>query len=182
MDEIQKIPRPTRTIYTWEQKQEVVKQAYLLSNIRLTSELTGVPVETISAWKKQEWWKEFEDSLKRAAHIEVDTKLKGILDRGLDVIANRLEFGEQVLNNKTGTLVHKPVSLRDAATATNIVLTQKRAMQKDIEDRQERRDNMKDTLASLAAEFSKWNLRKNNNDAVDVIPTELEDVEQIDEE
>lgn len=156
--------------YTWEKKYEVVSQMHITGNMRLVSEMAGVPYDTVKAWKRQDWWKELEENIKAVETLEVNTKLKKIINKSLDVISDRLENGDVVLNNKTGELLKKPVSLRDANTAANTVLTHKRQIDKAQEEKTEKQESMKDVLSMLAKEFSSWNLRKDNATAIDVTP------------
>lgn len=160
----------------FDKKQEVVTQMLALGNQRLVASLTGVKYETISAWKKQEWWKELEQQIKVEKSVKLDTKLSDLVDRSLSIVQDRLENGEIIMNNKTGELVRKPVGLRDTSRVAVDLLARQHIINKDAEDRVERQESMKETLSALAKEFAKWAKKDKAEDIeyVEVVPPEEE--------
>jgi hypothetical protein len=67
------------------------------------------------------------------------------------------------MNNKTGAIVRKPVSLRDAATLTNQLLSRQLEIEKLMDKYEGQKDSVQDTLKMLAQEFAKWQRINNKN-------------------
>lgn len=165
--------------YSWEKKYQVVGCYMELSSLQKTADVCKVTVQTISAWKKQPWWSELEARILREKALEHDGKLSKIIDRALAIVEDRLENGEQVLNNKTGTLVHKPVSLRDTTNTLNALAARQKNVRADLSGVSEEKASVKETLALLAKEFALMNksLAKRKPEIID-----LEDVNALHEE
>src|SRR5690349_17224342 len=87
-----------------EAKMDVVQRVFLIGNIETVAALTGVDSGTIRSWQKQEWWKEAMATLRYEQNQQTDVKLQKVVDKSLDIVADRLEHGDLVLNNKTGEL------------------------------------------------------------------------------
>lgn len=151
--------------YTWDMKQDVVHKMLTLGNQRLVSKLTGVAYETIGAWKKTDWWKELVLSLQQEQAVVLDTKISTVIDKSLDIVQDRLENGELILNNKTGALVRKEVSLKDAAKVSNDLLQRQHILRKQETVSEIKEESMKEVLSSLAKEFAKWSKRDGNREA-----------------
>ena len=95
-------------------------------------------------------------------------RLTDIIQSSLEVVSDRLENGDIVLNNKTGELIRKPVSLKDAATVTNNLMTRQLQME-EIADKMENTSvSVNETLKLLATEFQKWSKRITRDKAQDI--------------
>lgn len=154
--------------YSFEVKQDVCQKMLTLGNRQLVAALTGIDYTTIYKWQKTDWWKELEDSIRFEQGVKLDTKLSQVIDKSLDIVVDRLENGEQVLNNKTGELMQKPVSMKDAAVVSNNLLQRQQVLRRTKEEVQEKKESMKDILSTLASEFAKYSLRSQNHDAEDI--------------
>lgn len=147
--------------YSWDKKQEVCEKMLALNNVRLVAELTNVTTQTIQNWKKTEWWQDLVNEIKSTEKVQLDNKLKQLINKSLDVVEDRLENGEIVMNNKTGELVRKPVVLRDTARVASDLISKRLAIEKDSQEIQLKKDSMKETLVMLATEFARWNTQQN---------------------
>ena len=96
------------------------------------------------------------------------------MDLALSRIEDRLENGDYVLNNKTGEIIRKPVSLRDANQVAKDILGQQISLRKAEKDSVEIQTSVKDILSQLATEFSKLNRKIKQNNATDVVFVEKE--------
>jgi hypothetical protein len=164
-----------RDRWSWDQKVEVATKFMQLGNTRLVSELTEVPYQTIADWRKTDWWSELIDELKQIKRSKTGTKLAEIIEQSIVVVQDRLENGDFVLNNKTGEINRRPVSLRDAAQVTNQLITRQIQMEELAEKLVNRKDSVKETLHMLAKEFAKFNREQNKKEA-----TTIQYVEVID--
>lgn len=142
-----------------EKRIEVVTKYLALGNQRLVAELTGVSYPLVRLWKTQPWWKEMEEEIKAARSYQLDNKLARIVDKSLETIADRLENGDVIFNQKTGTVVRKEVSLKDATKVATDLLTRQAVIQKQENEKVVTQNNVsiKDQLAMLALEFAKFN-------------------------
>jgi len=158
-----------------ETKFQAVENWLLYGNLRLTAEMTGVGYSLLKQWKTQEWWQDLEREIQAGARIKQTGNISKIVDKGLEVIADRLENGEVVLDQKTGDLVRRPVALRDAATATSNLMQRQSVLEKQIADETVTKSNqtIQEQLQFLAQEFAKFNNRsKLQAETIDFIEVE----------
>jgi len=169
--------------YTWDDKVVVASKFQQLGNVRLVSELTGVPYQTILDWRKTEWWIDLLDELKQIKRSKAGTKLAEIIELGTDVVQDRLVNGDFILNNKTGEIARKPVSLRDAAQVVNNLITRQIQMEELAEKLVHRKESIKETLVLLQKEFAKFSREQQKKEAqtieyvevIDAVHDERED-------
>lgn len=142
-----------------EKRIEVVTKYLALGNMRLVSELTGVSYQLCRQWKTAPWWKELEDEIRAARTLELDNKLAKIVDKSLDTIADRLENGDVVFDQKSGTVVRKEVSLKDATKVATDLMTRQAVLQKQEKEvvAVQNTSTIQDQLRMLAMEFAKFN-------------------------
>jgi hypothetical protein len=159
--------------YSWEDKLLVASKFQQLGNARLVSELTGVPYQTILDWRKTDWWIELMDELKQIKRSKSGAKLAEIIEVGTDIIMDRLTNGDIVLNNKTGELTRKQVSLRDAAQAVNNLITRQIQMEELAEKLVHRKESIQETLKLLSKEFAKFSKEQQKLQAQDIKFKEL---------
>lgn len=119
----------------------------------------GVPYETIKQWRTTAWWKDIHEELKTEDKQKLDAKLTKILDKTLESVMDRLENGEFVYDQKTGSLKRAPVKLRDATTAMNSVIDKRQLIRKEPTKITEQ-SNAAVQLANLAQQFASF---VNNN-------------------
>lgn len=155
-------------------KQEVAKLMLATGNIQLVSATTGVSRDVISAWKKTEWWKELIDSFRYDQGLEVDANMTRIVNSALVAVEDRLENGDMVLNNKTGQIVRKPVSMKDASLVARDLLVRQGAIRKDTGEVSQQKETVKETLMLLAKEFAKWAKKPGAGD--DIVDVEAKEI------
>lgn len=155
--------------YSWEKKVEAASKYMQLGNMRLVSELIEVPYQTIADWRKTDWWKDLCDELKTAKKAKQSQKLSEVVDLSVEIVLDRLQNGDYILNNKTGEVMRKPVSLKDAAQVTNNLVTRQIQMEELAEKVGNKRETVQEVLKSLGDEFKKWNRIQNNQTAVDAV-------------
>lgn len=172
-------PHTPNTPWPVEKKIEVVTLFLQLGNMKIVASATGVPYQLLRLWKTQSWWKEYEFEIKNAKRSETNTKMTKIIDRSLTILEDRLENGEVVLNNKTGELIRKPVSMKDTLSVTRELFNQQNTFEKQKIDESglQHQESIQDTLKQLANEFAKFNGTKKPQviEAEDVEFKEAED-------
>lgn len=154
--------------WSQETKEDCVQKWLVLGNMKMVSALTGVDYPQLLSWRKTDWWAELVNDERTAEAVSTDATMSRIAQKALTTVEDRLEHGEMVLNNKTGELVRKPVSMRDASRVTTDLMQRQAALRKGSEETLIQKDTMQTTLVALAKEFSKWANKKDNTDATDI--------------
>lgn len=161
--------KPPSGEYTFEQKFDVVNQYLQLGNYRLVAEFSGISYGTIMNWKATQWWKDLVTEIQASKRVQKSSKIDIIVEKGLGVVEDRLDNGELVLNQKTGSIERRDVSLKDAVSAVNALMQRQAVIENqnnntaDVESQK----TIQEQLSFLANEFAKFNLGKKNA-AVDV--------------
>ena len=162
----------TSSAYSWDKRLEVVSRYMLLGNLRLISEQTGVSYDTLCDWKKSEWWPETVAQIKREKKNKTNDSLTKIIEQSLEVMTDRLEHGDFIMNNKTGEIVRKPVGVKEATAITSQLLQRQLQIEEMMERTERSTDTVNETLALLAREFQKWNKKLPQAEVVDVVAKE----------
>lgn len=136
---------------------EVVSRYMLLGNMRVVAEQTNVPYSTLVDWKRSDWWPDMVDQIRRQKKNKTNESLTKIIESSLEVVQDRLENGDFVLNNKTGEIVRKPVSVKDANQIAASLLQRQQVLEDFIEKNDKTQDTVQEVLAQLAGEFKRWN-------------------------
>jgi transposase-like protein len=163
-----------------KQKLEAVQSWLVLGNMSLVSRLHGIPRITLQVWKASAWWKELVDELKLQDRIELSNKMKSIVNAAHAVVANRLENGDPVLNQKTGEIVMKPVAMKDAHRVAVDLLNQREAIEKATQGpvEQEHNSDKLEALAERFAEFATKSIEKKLDNKRTVEVTDVVFVDQ----
>ena len=105
--------------------------------------------------------------------------MKKIVEASHTIVAQRLESGDPILNQKTGEIIYKPVSLKDAHKVAVDLMDRQHTLDKltDAEaPSEERDDNKLEKLAEKFAEMATKSIEKEINKRRTV---DVEDVEEI---
>lgn len=161
--------------YEWSDKTKACQLYMLNGNMRIVSEVTEIPYDTLSDWKRSDWWPTLVEEIRAAKRAKTGVKLSNIIDSSLEVLQDRLENGDWVLNNKTGQMQRRPVSMRDVTTATNSLLTRQLQMEEIADKMENNRTTVQETLKLLASEFKKMTRQKTKQIAEDIEFKEIPD-------
>jgi hypothetical protein len=163
---------------TWpkEKKLQVVTQYLALGNMKLVAATTGVDYGLIRQWKMQPWWKEFEREIRATENIALDSNLTKIVDKSLETVADRLENGDFIFDNKTGQIKRKPVNMKDAAKVSVDLLTKRELLRGNATNRSESAViPMADQLKALADAFARMSQGLPPAEMIDVETVEIND-------
>lgn len=133
---------------------DAVKTYLVTGSLAAVSKTCEIPYDTVRKWHIQEWWKEVEENLRMEDSFELSAKLRSRINRALDITLDRLENGDFIYDPRTGGMVRKPVSLRDA----NKAMTDWIAAKNEVDSLPAARQNQQavvDTLAKLTEQFAK---------------------------
>lgn len=141
----------------WSKRMEVVARYMLLGNMRLVSEQTKISYNTLMGWKNADWWPEMVSQLKRQKQNKTNENIVRLIEQSLEVMQDRLNHGDFVFDQKTGNVVRKPVSVRDATQiATNLL--QRQQVQEELEQKLNvKTTTVAETLSLIAQELKKHN-------------------------
>lgn len=134
------------------QKIEAVQTYLLVGSPTQVSKMLNIPLPTVKIWKSKGWWKEIEDQLKSQENILLGNKLKGIIDESLVIVADRLQNGDFLYNQKTGEIIRKPVLMKDALKAATDLIEKKQKIEVP-EHFREAQEGVMERLEKLAKAF-----------------------------
>lgn len=167
------LPTVDGNSYTWAKRFDVVARYMLLGNARLVSEQTNISYDTLMDWKRSDWWPEVVQQLRRQNKKKTSDSLVKVVENSLEVVSERLENGDWVLNQKTGEMVRKPVTAKDAATIANNLLQRQIQVEDIVYAVENKQESVKDTLEMLAKEFQKLNRNTQKKEVIDVEMKEI---------
>jgi hypothetical protein len=135
------------------QKLEAVQTYLMLGSVRMTSAALKIPVITIQVWRASTWWKDLESELKIQDELQLSTRLKKIAERSFAAVEDRLEHGNFVFDQKTGSIRRIPVPLKDAhKVAMETIQQQDLIASKHVEKAND--GQILDKLEQLATKFA----------------------------
>jgi hypothetical protein len=153
------------------QKFEAVTLYLMVGKWPLVSQATHIPIDTLKKWKQADWWKEYEDEIRRAKHVETSTKLSKIRDKASDVVMDRLENGDFQYNPKTGKFSRKPVSAKVAGEIMVKTLDKEILLEKIDEKPAENEQSIMERLNSIADKLLQASSKKPRlSEVIDVEP------------
>ena len=157
--------------WTWDSKVAFAQRLLIHGNMRLASEECGIPLPTVQSWKQAEWFQQLIEEIKLQQKLETSNKLNTVVSRALDIISDRMENGDYILNNKTGEIIRKPVALKDATKVASDILGKKIVLDKNDESKVIQQDTVQETLKKLASEFARFNknISKQNAETIEFV-------------
>lgn len=151
-----------------KQKLEAINTFVVLGgNISQTAIALQIPAETVRRWTKSAWWKELYDEVKQEDNIQLSHKLQNIVARSLALVEDRLEKGDFFYDQKTGKVVRKEVSLRDAHEVMKSSFQMKESIEKPQAPQLEE-SSVSDKLAALAKQFEQFAVAQKEKPPVNV--------------
>lgn len=151
--------------WTLETKISMVQRLLVHGNARRATEELGVPWDTYQDWRRAEWWSELIEEVKLQQRLELNNRLGTVVDKALEILEDRMENGDLVLNQKTGQIVRRAIPARDAARIANDILSRKLVMEKQDTEQQVQKDTVSETLKTLAKEFARFNNKVSKSNA-----------------
>ena len=159
----------TNKFYSDRQKIEAVTTYLMLGgNASLTAKTLAIPYPTVLTWTQSNWWNDLVHQVQKEEKLQLSARLKKIVEKSWEVVGDRLEKGDWIFNNKTGEILRKPVSMKDAAKVAvdSAVLRDRLSLNEQISlDSQA----IEDKLTKLAKAFSDLSKGITNNQAVENI-------------
>ena len=135
------------------QKIEAVTLWLSMGNLRLVGATLKIPEDTIRRWRMQNWWKEVADEIQLQDKIQLSATAKNIIDRSLATIADRLEHGDWIYDQKNGQMRRKPVAMKDALSVADRLMDRKEQLDK-VQVQEHSVESVEAKLNKLMEKFS----------------------------
>jgi hypothetical protein len=139
--------------YSDSQKIEAVTTYLALGELKLTANVLKIPEITLKVWKQKDWWKEIENDLRTQEDLQLSVRLQKIINKSFDQVEDRLSNGDFIYDQKTGQLVRKPVSMKDAHKVA-VDLVDKRRVLIDRQPQTASVESVEAKLLKLAEKFA----------------------------
>lgn len=97
-----------------QQKLDLIVTWLATGNLAMSARMHGIPEVTARRWKGEQWWWDAEQEIRAKEKIELSNRMKKMVQLSQDIVHKRLVEGDPVFDQKTGAIVMKPVSLKDA--------------------------------------------------------------------
>ena len=156
-----------REIESDQKKLDAVQSYVILGDLSLTSKAVAVPRETLKAWKNTSWWRDLEQEVRSTETLVLASNLKKQVDKAMSLVADRLENGDYLYNPKTGEMVRKPVSLKDAHKVVTDFIDRRHKLTSHEENKILQKD-IKDHLQDLAKTFEQFAVSTSKKPVVEV--------------
>jgi hypothetical protein len=166
----------------WSEKQKLqaVTNYMVVGHWAVVSDTTGVPIDTLKKWKQQDWWKQYEEEVRRAGNLELGGKLSRIREKALAVVQDRLEHGDMKINPDTGKISRIPVNAKNASEIAIKVIDREILLQKLEEKPIVNEEQFGDRLKAIE-EHLKSGSKSKKPLVIDVTPETIPEVEATEE-
>lgn len=136
------------------QKIEAVTLWLSLGNLVLVGATLKIPEVTLRKWRATQWWKEIAEEIQLQDRIQLSATAKNIVDKSLGVLADRLEHGDWIYDQKSGQMRRKPVAMKDALAVADKMLDHKDRLDRTAVQT-ESTESVENKLANLMEKFAR---------------------------
>ena len=95
--------------WTHNHKLQAVSTWLMLGNMAETAIVTGIPLPTLKIWKTSEWFKEACLQLQAEDLQKTSSNIKRIVEKSLKAVEDRLDLGDAMYDQRSGSIVRIPV-------------------------------------------------------------------------
>ena len=113
--------------YSDKKKVEALTIFAVTGNIAEVERLTGVTRHIFKKWQKEEWFHEALEDLRNENDHQFDAAFTDIIEKLIGAINDRVANGDHVVL-RDGTIIRKPVSLRDVIGAMMITIDKRQLL------------------------------------------------------
>lgn len=169
-----------RGIYPEEKKIEAVTLYAATGHFGRTSDISGIPEDTLRKWRKQEWFQALLIEIRTENNEKLDSKFTEIVERSLDQLVDRVEKGDyHVLRD--GSLVRKPISAKDLSLVAAINVDKRQLLRGEPTSRSESVGSVEEKavgrLEKLAETFENLARFGRQPKVIDVEPQQIETID-----
>lgn len=175
-----KKPRHNGSWYPDEVKLEAATVFAVTRNVEKTAELTKVYPYVIRKWQQEAWWAEIISRVRKEKNEVLDAKITQVLDGVLDLITDRVENGEYIMDRKTKELHRLPMRAKDAAVVTEVLFDKRQLIRGEATSLTDKVSES-DKLAQLQKNFERLAQSKGINPKGEIIDGKAEEAPSGDE-
>ena len=143
----------TNKVWSDAQKIEAVTLWLSMGNLRLVGATLRIPEQTLRTWRATQWWRDIAQEIQLQDKIQLSATAKNIIDKSMAVIADRLEAGDWIYDQKTGQMRRKPVAMKDALAVADRLLDRKERLDK-LDVTEQSSESIEQKLDKLMQRFS----------------------------
>lgn len=112
--------------FSMDRKVEACTLYAVYGSIEEVAKLTDIPDNHIRAWKQEPWWLDLTKQIYVEQNESLGANISKVLDKSLEHLADRLDNGDYVFNQKLGKVQRIQVSAKVLAPLINTLATQRR--------------------------------------------------------
>ena len=170
-----------KTGHQWSDKQKLdaVNAYLLLGNVALVSRTLAIPEDTLRYWRRSAWWADLVAEQKAAEKLQLSSRIRRLVDASLAVVTDRLEHADAVYDSKTGQVVRKPVSMKDAHRVAMDLQARGDILDKVLTQETVTDEKVGDKLEALAEKFAEMATKKLQQHQDTTRTVDIEDVVEI---
>lgn len=113
-----------------KKKQEAVIAYIASGSTAVVSETTGVPIETVIAWKRAKWWSEKIAEAQQQDYDKLDSRMSNVIDKVITGINDRVTAGDYQYDPVTGKIKRVPVKLRELNQSMSMLIDKRQLIRK----------------------------------------------------
>lgn len=114
--------------YSEETKLHAAALYAVTGDIKQSADIAKVPPTALRNWRNESWFQAVIEEIRQENNSKVEAKMNKILETAVDQIADRIENGNQQLDQKTSKLIFVPVSLRDLTAVTATIIEKRQTI------------------------------------------------------
>ena len=148
--------RGTTAHWSESQRIQLVTTYLATGNLALTAATLQIPEVTARRWKAMPWFKQMVEDNRNEDNLVLDAKLSKVVNKSVDALLDRVEHGDFQYDQKSGNMVRKPISARDASVVTRDMIDRRELLQGKKQVERDSTRKVEDRLLKLAEEFTRF--------------------------
>lgn len=172
-----RVKKPRHSDKWWPdvKKIEVATLYAVLRDSEKINQLTDVPVKVIDSWINEPWFGEIVLKVRKERNEKLDAAITEVLAKGLEIVQDRFENGELMVNRRTGEEYRVPVNVKNVAIVADVFFDKRQLIRGEATTRTET-ITQEQKLEKLKNNFEKLARSKLINPSVPVIEGEVHEL------
>lgn len=159
-----------------EKRVEAATVFAVTRNLDIVSQVTGVPLNVLKRASVEPWWHNIVAEAVKQKNDELDGKITDALDKGMDVLLDRIQNGEIYVDRKTGVARRVPISAKTVVLAADVLFDKRQLLRGEATSRSDS-ITPEQKLMQLKEQFEKLAKSKGINPHGEVIEGEATEAE-----
>lgn len=156
-------------------KIEVATLYAVLRDSKKINQLTDVPVSVIDNWINEPWFGDIVLKVRKERNEKLDSAITDVLAKGLEIVQDRFENGELMVNRRTGEEYRVPVNVKNVALVADIFFDKRQLIRGEATTRTET-ITQEQKLEKLKNNFEKLARSKLINPSAPIIEGEVHEL------